>query len=172
MQTGHGQVYVKMWVDLGTEQEPCLLQTLPTPRTPGAYWVHWPDSVNCLTTVPLPPQAAPHAVRGSNSGGAGGTGGAGGKGKRSGVVGGGGSTVNTERQKQRDLRNKEMCDTLRQVKQYLNNTKDAGLTVNCQRTQKTINQIMMALTGGSPAPAPSQDSGVNTQPIPVTDKLF
>ena len=104
------------------------------------------------------------------TGGEGGTGGTGGKGKRSGVVGGGGGTVDPERQRQRDLRKKEMCDALRQVKQYLNNTKDAGLTVNCQRDQNTLNQIMMALTGGSPAP--TQDSGVNTQSIPVTDKLF
>ena len=102
--------------------------------------------------------------------GTGGTGGTGGKGKRSGVVGGGGGTVDPERQRQRDLRKKEMCDALRQVKQYLNNTKDAGLTVNCQRDQNTLNQIMMALTGESPAP--TQDSSVNTQPIPVTDKLF
>jgi hypothetical protein len=42
-----------------------------------------------------------------------------------------------------------MCDALRQVKQYLNNTKDAGLTVDCKRDQNTRNQIMMALTGGS-----------------------
>ena len=104
------------------------------------------------------------------TGGEGGTGGTGGKGKRSGVVGGGGGTVDPERQRQRDLRKKEMCDALRQVKQYLNNTKDAGLTVNCQRDQNTLNQIMMALTGESPAP--TQDSSVNTQPIPVTDKLF
>ena len=105
-------------------------------------------------------------------GGTGGTGGTGGRGRRSGVVGGGGGggTVDPERQRQRDLRKKEMCDALRQVKQYLNNTKDAGLTVNCQRDQNTLNQIMMALTGESPAP--TQDSSVNTQPIPVTDKLF
>jgi peptidoglycan hydrolase-like protein with peptidoglycan-binding domain len=83
--------------------------------------------------------------------GTGGTGGTGGRGRRSGVVGGGGGggNVDPERQRQRDLRNKEMCDALRQVKQYLNNTKDAGLTVDCKRDQNTRNQIMMALTGGS-----------------------
>ena len=59
------------------------------------------------------------------------------------------NTVNTEKQKQRDVRNKEFCDTLRQVKQYINNNKGGDLTVNCQRTQKTKNQIMMALTGGT-----------------------
>jgi peptidoglycan hydrolase-like protein with peptidoglycan-binding domain len=79
-------------------------------------------------------------------------------------------TVDPERQRQRDLRLKETCDPLREVKQYLNNTKDVGLTVNCKRDQNTINQIMMALTGGSPAP--TQDSSVNTQSIPVTDRLF
>ena len=59
-------------------------------------------------------------------------------------------TIDPEKQKQRDIRNKEFCDTLRQIKQYLNNTKSADLTVNCQRTPKTINQIMLALTGGTP----------------------
>ena len=59
------------------------------------------------------------------------------------------NTVNTEKQKQRDVRNKEFCDTLRQVKQYINNTKGGDLTVNCKKTQKTLNQIMMALTGGT-----------------------
>ena len=95
--------------------------------------------------------------------GTGGTGGTGGKGKRSGVVGGGGGTVDPERQRQRDLRKKEMCDALRQVKQYLNNTKDAGLTVNCQRDQNTLNQIMMALTGGSSGSSGSS-SGENEAP--------
>ena len=47
------------------------------------------------------------------------------------------------------MRNKEFCDTLRQVKQYINNTKGGDLTVNCKKTQKTLNQIMMALTGGT-----------------------
>ena len=94
-------------------------------------------------------------IRGGGSGGSGGTGGTGGtggRGRRSGVVGGGGGgggNVDPERQRQRDLRKKEMCDALRQVKQYLNNTKDAGLTVDCKRDQNTRNQIMMALTGGS-----------------------
>ena len=59
------------------------------------------------------------------------------------------NTVDAEKQKQRDVRNKEFCDTLRQVKQYINNNKGGDLTVNCQRTQKTKNQIMMALTGGT-----------------------
>ena len=61
-----------------------------------------------------------------------------------------GTTVDPEKQRQRDIRNKEYCDTLRQIKQYLNNTKEADLTVNCKRTQKTYNQIMLALTGGTP----------------------
>jgi hypothetical protein len=82
-----------------------------------------------------------------------------------------GTTVDPEKQRQRDIRNKEFCDTLRQIKQYLNNTKEADLTVNCKKTQKTINQIMMALTGGTPV-TPVVGPEVNTQPIPVTDKVF
>lgn len=97
-----------------------------------------------------------------------------GTGKRNNVSGneGTGTTVDPEKQRQRDIRNKEYCDTLRQIKQYINNNKGGDLTVNCKRTQKTINQIMMALTGETPAPAPTQDTGVNVQPVPVTDKLF
>jgi len=59
------------------------------------------------------------------------------------------NTVDTEKQKQRDVRNKEFCDTLRQVKQYINDKKGGDLTVNCKKTQKTLNQIMMAITGGT-----------------------
>jgi len=59
------------------------------------------------------------------------------------------NTVDTEKQKQRDVRNKEFCDTLREVKQYINNNKGGDLTISCKKTQKTLNQIMMALTGGT-----------------------
>jgi peptidoglycan hydrolase-like protein with peptidoglycan-binding domain len=82
-------------------------------------------------------------------------------GRRSGT---GSGTVDPEKQRQRDIRNKEYCDTLRQIKQYLNNTKEADLTVNCKRTQKTINQIMMALSPETPvAPiAPIEEPKVTT----------
>jgi len=82
------------------------------------------------------------------------------------------NTIDSEKQRQRDIRNKEFCDTLREIKKYLNNTKSANLPVNCQRTPETKNQIMLALTGGTPAPAPTQDTGVNVQSVPVTDTLF
>ena len=59
------------------------------------------------------------------------------------------SSTNIEKQKQRDVRKKEYCDTLRQIKQYINNNKGGDLTINCQYTPKTRNQIMMALTGGT-----------------------
>ena len=71
------------------------------------------------------------------------------KGTRSNTNNSGTNTVNTEKQKQRDVRNKEFCDTLRQVKQYINDKKGGDLTVNCKKTQKTLNQIMMAITGGT-----------------------
>ncbi len=58
-------------------------------------------------------------------------------------------TGTVEPKKQIDVRNKEFCDTLRQVKQYINDKKGGDLTVNCKKTQKTLNQIMMALTGGT-----------------------
>jgi hypothetical protein len=82
-------------------------------------------------------------------------------GRRSGT---GSGTVDPEKQRQRDIRNKEFCDTLRQIKQYLNNTKEADLTVNCKKTQKTINQIMMALSPETPvAPiAPIEEPNVTT----------
>ena len=70
-------------------------------------------------------------------------------GRRSNNSNSGTNTVNTEKQKQRDVRNKEFCDTLRQVKQYINDKKGGDLTVNCKKTQKTLNQIMMAITGGT-----------------------
>ena len=57
--------------------------------------------------------------------------------------------MDPEKQKQRDARTKEFCDTLRQVKQYINDKKGGDLTISCDRTQKTLNQIMMALTGGT-----------------------
>ena len=92
----------------------------------------------------------------------------GGKGKRNQVSTGG--TVDSETQRRRDIRKKETCDTLRQIKQYLNNTKGLSMTVNCKWNQEIRDQVMMALTGGSPAPI--QEPGVNVQPVPVTDKLF
>jgi len=85
-------------------------------------------------------------------------------GKRSNTNNSGTNTVDPEKQRQRDIRNKEFCDTLRQIKQYLNNTKEADLTVNCKKTQKTINQIMMALSPETPvAPiAPIEEPKVTT----------
>lgn len=80
------------------------------------------------------------------------------------------TTVDTEAQRKRKLRNQETCNTLRQIKQYLNNTKGLSMAVNCKWNQEIRNQVMLALTGGTPAP--TQDTGVNVQPVPVTDKLF
>ena len=96
-----------------------------------------------------------------------------GTGKRLPTGSGGGGTTTTidpEKQRQRDIRKKEFCDTLRQIKQYLNNTKNANLTVNCQSTPETKNQIMLALTGGTPAP--TQDTGVNVQPESPTNQFL
>lgn len=81
------------------------------------------------------------------------------------------SGTNTEKPKQRDVRNKEFCDNFRQVKQYINNTKGGDLTVNCKKTQKTLNQIMLALTGGTPVPIEKPVNNVVTS-VPLTDKLF
>ena len=95
-----------------------------------------------------------------------------GTGKRQDVSGnkGTGTTVDPEKQRKRDIRKKETCNTLRQIKQYLNNTKGLSMTVNCKWNQEIRNQVMLALTGGTPAP--KEEPEVNTQPVPVTDKLF
>ena len=71
------------------------------------------------------------------------------KGTRSNTNNSNTNIVDPEKQKQRDARTKEFCDTLRQVKQYINDKKGGDLTISCDRTQKTLNQIMMALTGGT-----------------------
>jgi len=80
------------------------------------------------------------------------------------------TTVDTEAQRKRKLRNQETCNTLRQIKQYLNNTKGLSMTVNCKWNQEIRNEVMLALTGGTPVP--KEEPVVNTQPVPVTDKLF
>jgi len=82
------------------------------------------------------------------------TGGDEGTGRRSRVVGGGGN-VDPEQERKRKLRNQETCNTLRQIKQYLNNTKGLSMTVNCKWNQEIRNQVMLALTGGTPAPTPT-----------------
>jgi hypothetical protein len=58
--------------------------------------------------------------------------------------------VDTEKQRKRELRLKETCNTLREIKQYLNNTKGLSMVVNCKWNQEIRNQVMMALTGGTP----------------------
>jgi peptidoglycan hydrolase-like protein with peptidoglycan-binding domain len=80
------------------------------------------------------------------------------------------SAEDAEKIRKRKLRNQESCKVMREIKQYLNNTKGLDLPLNCKFTPETKNQVMMALTGGSPAPI--QEPGVNVQPVPVTDKLF
>jgi peptidoglycan hydrolase-like protein with peptidoglycan-binding domain len=80
------------------------------------------------------------------------------------------SAEDAEKVRKRKLRNQESCKVMREIKQYLNNTKGLDLPLNCKFTTETKNQVMMALTGGSPAPI--QEPGVNVQPVPVTDKLF
>lgn len=80
------------------------------------------------------------------------------------------SAEDAEKIRKRKLRNQESCKVMREIKQYLNNTKGLDLPLNCKFTPETKNQIMMALTGGSQAPV--QEPGVNVQPVPVTDKLF
>ena len=59
------------------------------------------------------------------------------------------STGNVETKTRKVARNTEFCNILIQIKQYLNTNKGSDLTVNCQKTQKTLNQIMLALTGGA-----------------------
>lgn len=83
------------------------------------------------------------------------------------------NTSNSQVQTQRKLRNQETCTTLRQIKQYLNNTKGLSMPVNCKWNQETRNQVMMALTGESPVVTQqTTTSQVQTQPIPVTDRTF
>ena len=59
------------------------------------------------------------------------------------------STGNVETKTRKVARNTEFCNNLIQIKQYLNTNKGGDLTVNCKKTQKTLNQIMLALTGGT-----------------------
>lgn len=79
------------------------------------------------------------------------------------------NTVDTEKQKQRKLRNQETCNTLREIKQYLNNTKGLSMTVNCKWNQEIRNQVMMALTGGTPVDQPVNNVVTS---VPVTDRGF
>jgi hypothetical protein len=79
--------------------------------------------------------------------------------------------VDTEKQKQRKLRTQETCNTLREIKQYLNNTKGLSMVVNCKWNQEIRNQVMMALTGGTPVPVDQPVNNVVTS-VPVTDRLF
>jgi peptidoglycan hydrolase-like protein with peptidoglycan-binding domain len=60
------------------------------------------------------------------------------------------SAEDAEKVRKRKLRNQESCKVMREIKQYLNNTKGLDLPLNCKFTPETKNQIMMALTGGSP----------------------
>jgi hypothetical protein len=47
---------------------------------------------------------------------------------------------------------------LREIKQYLNNTKGLSMDVNCKWNQEIRNQVMMALTGGNPAGQPNVET--------------
>ena len=88
------------------------------------------------------------------------------------------STGNVETKTRKVARNTEFCNNLIQIKQYLNTNKGGDLTVNCKKTQKTLNQIMLALTGGAQikpvTPVTPVDQPVNNvvQSVPVTDRLF
>jgi len=94
------------------------------------------------------------------------------KGKRYNVDNSGTNTVDTEKQKQRKLRNSEYCDSVRKIKKHLK------LKVDCKTYQSTLNQIMLALTGGAQikpvTPVTPVDQPVNNvvQSVPVTDRLF
>jgi len=81
------------------------------------------------------------------------------------------NTVDTEKQRKRELRLKETCNTLREIKQYLNNTKGLSMAVNCKWNQEIRNQVMMALTGGTPVPVDQPVNNVVTS-VPVTDRGF
>ena len=71
------------------------------------------------------------------------------------------SAEDAEKIRKRKLRNQESCKVMREIKQYLNNTKGLDLPLNCKFTPETKNQIMMALTGGSPVTP-------NEQPVTST----
>ena len=81
------------------------------------------------------------------------------------------NTVDPEKQRKRELRLNETCKTLREIKQYLNNTKGLSMVVNCKWNQEIRNQVMMALTGGTPVPVEQPANNVVTS-VPVTDRLF
>ena len=81
------------------------------------------------------------------------------------------NTVDTEKQRKRELRLNETCNTLREIKQYLNNTKGLSMVVNCKWNKEIRNQVMMALTGGTPVPVEQPANNVVTS-VPVTDRLF
>jgi peptidoglycan hydrolase-like protein with peptidoglycan-binding domain len=70
----------------------------------------------------------------------------------------GSNNVDPEKEKRRKLRNQETCKTLREIKQYLNNTKGLSMDVNCKWNQEIRNQVMMALTGGNPAGQPNVET--------------
>jgi peptidoglycan hydrolase-like protein with peptidoglycan-binding domain len=70
----------------------------------------------------------------------------------------GSSNVDPEKERKRKLRNQETCKTLREIKQYLNNTKGLSMDVNCKWNQEIRNQVMMALTGGNPAGQPNVET--------------
>jgi peptidoglycan hydrolase-like protein with peptidoglycan-binding domain len=81
------------------------------------------------------------------------------------------NTVDPEKQRKRELRLNETCKTLREIKQYLNNTKGLSMVVNCKWNQEIRNQVMIALTGGTPVPVEQPANNVVTS-VPVTDRLF
>jgi len=59
------------------------------------------------------------------------------------------STGNVETKTRKVARNTEFCNNLIEIKKYLNTNKGSNLRLNCQKTRNTINQIMLALTGGA-----------------------
>jgi peptidoglycan hydrolase-like protein with peptidoglycan-binding domain len=75
-------------------------------------------------------------------------------------------------------RNTEFCNNLIEIKKYLNTNKGSNLRLNCQKTRNTINQIMLALTGGAqikpvtPVTPVDQPANNVVQSVPVTDRLF
>jgi hypothetical protein len=82
------------------------------------------------------------------------------------------SKGDVETKKPRDVRNSEYCDSVRKIKKHLK------LKVDCKTYQSTLNQIMLALTGGAQikpvTPVTPVDQPVNNvvQSVPVTDRLF
>ena len=80
--------------------------------------------------------------------------------------------VDTEKQKRRKLRKQETCNTLREIKQYLNNTKGLSMTVNCIWDQEIRNQIMLALTGGTLVAPVDQPVNNVVQPESPTNKFL